>query len=176
MRAEEAGKAGGLRAGAQLFWGEGGQCLPHSPSPQEPLQRQPPLVPSPAGGLFPVSLSLLLLPHTPSPSAGCQQPATISMATLAPACSSTRSRSESRGRAAGLISFPLEQGSLKISSWLHTADSRPSRVPGGLARLKHTHTMRTPRQNVHTKGACPRHEQMCCGVPFKHRYLAVCWT
>lgn len=151
----------------------GEQCRPHSPSPKEPLQRHP-LVPSPAGGLFPGSLSLLLLPHSPSPSAGCQQTATITMVTLAPACSSTISRSESRGRAAGLISLPIEPGSFKISSWLHTADARPSRLPGGLTSNKHK--MRTTRQNTYTEGACSFHEQMHAGLPFKHWCVTVCWT
>ena len=96
--------------------------------PQEPPQRNP-LVPSPA-----VSLSLSPPCH-PHPLGW--QTATITMATLAPACSPTTSRSQSRGRAAGLISLPIELGSFKTGPWLHTADARPSRSPGGLTSNKH---------------------------------------
>lgn len=120
----------GLRQAPSFLWGR------PSPSSKELLQRKP-LVPSPAEALSPVSLSVFPLLHSPSPSAGCQQTATITMATLAPACSSTISRSQSRGREAGLISLPIELSSFKISSWLHTIGSRPSHLPGGLTSNKH---------------------------------------
>lgn len=130
MTAEEAGKAGGRLADAQLP-GERSPS-PRNPSSQEPLQRHP-LVPSPAGCLLPASLSL----PAPFLSLGWLSADRHHHHGYACSCSSsTISRSQSRGRAAGLISLPIELRSFKTGSWLHTADSRPSCSPGELTSNK----------------------------------------
>lgn len=136
----------------------GGEAPPLEPLPQEPLQRNP-LASSPAGCLFPTFPGLSAACHHHHGYAGSHS-------------SSTISRSQSRGRAVSLISLPVELSSFKISSWLHTTDSSPSRSPGGLT--SNTNKMRTTKQNIYTKGAYLHHERMHCGFPPKHRCTIVC--
>lgn len=109
MSAEEAGEAGVPLAGAQP---SGEQTLPQEP-PREILGSRP---------LKDTSSQLPLpspLPHSPGV---CQRSATVTMVTLAPARSSAIRRSQGRGRAAALISPPIELGSFKIRLWLRAAD------------------------------------------------------
>lgn len=107
-----------------------GAAPPPWPSPQKPLRRNlgshppkdaSPRLPSPlAPTLLLPGLAVSRLPPSPW------------LRLLQLARSSRISRSQGRGRAAGLISRPIEPNSSKPVLWLHTAHSSPSCSPGGL--------------------------------------------